>query len=462
MVLRNILPYDMIENLYWGKELQPGYSKHPPLFAWISFFFYKLSFSRPESLYVLTQLNLSLGLFFIFKTSELIFENKRKSYAAVLIFLASAAAVFGNEKFNASTILMSLFPSMFYFFLRLIKFNRKKDAIALGVASALAFLGKYFALLYLGCMGLFLIANRECRHILKTPQPYLAVATFLLCIGWHLSWLWDNDFVAVKYALGKSIDAQRDFFAPFNFLLMQSIFFSTSLWAFRHSYASKMNFFPKMNGNFSTEEKFIIFISIAPGAILFFASLVTGMRIGSFWGTNMLMMLGTYLLTINPREPNYDKLFVFARRISCFFAVALFVKLAIARYFLCHYDPTNALDTTKIAALVDHDWRRCFGNQKMTILKTDKATAELHIRLQDSPSSYNIEHNDLFHIYDKYPMDANLAVVFLCARNDGQTEHFKKFYGKSILFDSMTHLIDDYAVYYAFLNVKNNRKTTRK
>jgi hypothetical protein len=36
MITRNIIPHDMIENLYWGKELQLEYAKHPPLFAWIS------------------------------------------------------------------------------------------------------------------------------------------------------------------------------------------------------------------------------------------------------------------------------------------------------------------------------------------------------------------------------------------------------------------------------------------
>jgi 4-amino-4-deoxy-L-arabinose transferase-like glycosyltransferase len=440
----------MIENLYWGKELQLGYSKHPPLFAWISFFFYRLSFSYPESLYVLTQLNLLAGLFSIFKTSKLIFEDERKSYAAVLIFLASISAVFSNEKFNATTILMSLFPAMFYFFIRLIKFNRKRDAVALGAVSGLAFLGKYFALLYLGCMGLFLITNRECRYILKTPQPYIAIATFLLCISWHLIWLYDNNLIAVKYALAKSLNAKKDFLSPFNFLLMQSIFFSTSLLAFRYASISKINFFPRINDHFSAEEKFIIFITIAPGAILFLVSLVFGMRIGSFWGTNMLMMLGTYLLIINPRKLNYDKLFIFVRRISCFFAVVLFAKLAIAKHFLRRYDPTNALDVRKIASLIDYDWRRRFGAKRMAILKTDKATAELHIRLKDSPSSYDIRRNDLFNIYDKYPENTDLCVVFLCARNDGQTERFKNFYGKSILFDNMIHVIDNYVVYYAF------------
>ena len=79
ILTRNVIPFDMVENLYWGKEWQLGYEKHPPLFAWISEIFFKISFSIPESLYVLTQLNLLLGLFFIFKISQLAYNNKTKS-----------------------------------------------------------------------------------------------------------------------------------------------------------------------------------------------------------------------------------------------------------------------------------------------------------------------------------------------------------------------------------------------
>ena len=57
ILFEKVLPYDMLENLYWGKEWQLGYDKHPPLFAWISYAFFKLCGSVPESLFLLTQLN---------------------------------------------------------------------------------------------------------------------------------------------------------------------------------------------------------------------------------------------------------------------------------------------------------------------------------------------------------------------------------------------------------------------
>ncbi|MDR2766149.1 MAG: glycosyltransferase family 39 protein [Holosporaceae bacterium] len=461
MVVRNILPYDMVENLYWGKELQPGYVKHPPLFAWVSYFFYEICFSWPESLYVLTQLNLLLGFYFIFRTSRLIFGDETKSYASIFIFMSSVCAVFGNEKFNANTVLISLFPMMFFFFVRLLKFNRKMDALALGLASALAFLGKYFALLYIGCLWLFLIFDRHSRRMLKTPLPYVAAAVFLLGIGWHLAWMWNSDFVSLKYSLDKSINAPTNFFSCFNFLLMQTVFFSTSFLAFKYSYSGKMRFLPLKDGQFSSEERFIIFITIIPNLLLFAVSLMTGMRIGSFWGTNMLMMLGVYLLIINGDHLNHDRLFRFVKGTSFVFAVILLAKLGVARCLLGTLDPTNALNLRSISDHIQQDWQSRFPGQKMTILKTDKATAALHLHLEDSPSSYDVARNDQYRIYDRYPTDTKVAVAFLCSKNGGEIKYFRDFYKTDILFDNMVSVTEEYSVYYAFLEVKNDDDRSR-
>jgi 4-amino-4-deoxy-L-arabinose transferase-like glycosyltransferase len=457
MITRNIIPYDMIENLYWGKELQLGYAKHPPLFAWISYFFYRCFFSCPESLYILTQLNLLLGFYFIFQTAKLIFSDKTKSYASVMIFMASVCSVFGNEKFNASTILMSLLPATYYFFIRLLKFNKISDALWLGVFSALAFLGKYVALLHLGCLGVFVILHRECWKLLRTPPFYWAAIVFAVGVSWHLLWIADNDFITLKYALDKSVNNPPNYFSAWNFLMMQCVFFATSFWAFSYSCSGKMRIVPK--DNYNLEEKFIIFITLAPNGLLFLISAATGMRIGSFWGTNMLMFLGIYLLIVN-RNFDMNRLASFVKKISIFFAAILFLKLGIARYLLCEYDPTNAVDIRKIAREIDADWKNKFGSQKMKILKTDKAMAALHIHLQDSPSSYDARRRDLFRIYDGYPPNETVALAFLCRLNGDEIKRFKNLYGKNILWENMTRVINDFFVYYAFVNLASDYEKT--
>ncbi|MCR5225252.1 MAG: glycosyltransferase family 39 protein, partial [Alphaproteobacteria bacterium] len=442
MVIRNELPYDMIENLHWGKELQLGYEKHPPLFAWISFFFYKSCFSWPESLYILTQLNLFVGLFFVFKISELLFNDRQKSWASVLVFMTSVCAVFGNEKFNANTILMALYPMMFYLFIRMIKFQRKTDAFALGVVGAAAVVGKYIALGYLGCMGLFLLLDKECRALLKTSLPYIAGVAFLIGISWHVVWMSEHNFITLRYALDKSTDAQKDYFSSFNFIGMQILFYATAFWAFAYSYTKKISLLPPLKAHYSSEENFILFISIVPQALLFFISLFTGMRIGCFWGTNMFMTLGAYLFILNKEEFDFDRLFKFAKIISVVFAVVLTAKLGIARLFLREYDPTNAINMRQVARCINEDWQKQFGDEKIKYVRTNKAVRSLHLFLKDSPSAYDGVHCDLYQIYNPYPYDKSV-VAFMCKKDSDEIETFRNFYKHDILFENTTPIIND-------------------
>ena len=465
MVTRNVIPYDMIENLYWGKEWQLGYAKHPPLFAWISYIFYRLCGSIPESLYILTQLNLLLGMFFVFKIAQMVLHDDEKAYASIAIFLCSGAAVFGNEKFNATTILMSLLPAMYYFFLRMIKFRKMRDAVLLGIFTALAILGKYFALLFAGCMGLFLLCDKKNRELLKTPLPYTAVAVTLLGISWHIYWMFGSNFITLKYGLDKSINS-RNFASGFNFLMMQIIFFFTSFgaafWASsknkNYSKENRINFIIHKNqyAALPVDQKFIVFITIAPNALLAAVSLTSGMRIGSFWGVNMCMLLGIYILLIN-KNIDVKKLFDVTKDIFIIFAALLFLKLGPARQIAKNYFPDEAINIQKVAYCIENEWFNLFGYEPIKRLYADKASAALHIYLSDSPQFYDPTRYDQFHIYppDK-TIKEKVLMTFLFKEGDDAVEKFHDAYDNQVIYDGLVHVIDDHYIYYAFVGEQQN------
>jgi hypothetical protein len=97
MITRNIIPHGVIENLYWGKELQLGYSKHPPLFAWISYLFYRLCFSWPESLYILTQLNFLREVAFLCSKNDWKIEQFRQLYCENILWESTVPVI--NDSF---------------------------------------------------------------------------------------------------------------------------------------------------------------------------------------------------------------------------------------------------------------------------------------------------------------------------------------------------------------------------
>ncbi len=454
ILTRNIIPYDMIENLYWGKEWQLGYAKHPPLFAWISYIFFRICNSIPESLYILTQLNLLLGFYFIFKIAKLIGFNEEKSYGSILFFMCSVASVFGNEKFNATTILMSLLPMVFYYFLRMIKFCTIADAICVGMIASLAFLGKYFALLFLGCMGIFLIIDRSSRKLLLTPIPYIALAVFLLGISWHIKWIIENHFITLSYALEKSINAHENYLSALNFLIMIFLFFGTSFAVLRYVYGKQYKIIPYNWTILNSAQKFVVFITILPITILFLVSLITGMRIGSFWCTNMLMLLGIYFFILNPTI-NYDKLYEVTKKIVSVFFVILFLKLGIGRQIIQHYDVTEAINPRKVCFYIENRWYNKFDNKKISIIRADKPTACLHIYLESSPSFYNSKNLDQYKIFEEYKNELSL-VTFLCkGKSDEKIQNFINIYNDDILEYDFIHVIDDSFIYFAFVKGRN-------
>jgi len=467
ILTRNVIPFDMVENLYWGKEWQLGYEKHPPLFAWISQAFFKLSFSIPESLYVLTQLNLLLGLFFIFKISQLIYNDRTKSYASVFIFMSSAAAILGNEKFNATTILFSLLPAAFYYFLKMMKFGRKRDAVLLGIFAAMAFIGKYISLLFFGCMGLFLLINSDCRKMLRTSLPYIAIVTFLIGISWHIYWICSNDFVTIQYALEKSALAKKSPMFAMKFLLMMIFFFITSIFAacfaFRTGKLStegksklpkiirNVNLVYRNGENYSTEELFIITMTLAPSAILFLSALFTGMRIGSFWGASMMTTIGIYLVIINKKSPNITSLFKFSKWISCFFAAVLILKLGVVRQILRDSHPSYAIDYRAASRQIEQDYSRVFPNQKIKNIIADKNTTPLHIYLRDYPSFYNPEIRKTQRIFTEKGDNLTNRIATFTYKNYDDVKNFWKFYDSDIIFEGDIDICGGWKLHYAFL-----------
>lgn len=470
---RNVIPFDMVENLYWGKEWQFGYEKHPPLFAWISQAFFKISFSIPESLYILTQLNLLFGLVFVFKIAQLLYDDETKSYAAVLIFMSSAAAILGNEKFNATTILFSLLPATFYYFLRMIKFGRKTDAVLLGIFAALAFIGKYISLLFFGCMGIFLLINSDCRKFLRTPLPYIAIAVFLLGISWHIYWICSNDFVTIHYALEKSTLAKKSPIFAFKFLLMMCFFFVTSLlaacFAFRFEKVSgekkfklsemwrDTNFMWKRNENYSTEEKFIIVMTLAPSVILFLSALFTGMRIGSFWGSAMMTTIGIYLVVINRKSPNIASLFKFTKCMACFFAAVLIIKLGVLRQVLRDSHPSYAIDYRAVSRQIEQDYDRLFPNEKIENIISDKDTTPLHIYLKDYPSFYNPKIHRTQALFTEKGDNITNSIATFTYKNADNVEDFRKFYDGKIIFENDINICGEWNLHYAFLKNRATR-----
>lgn len=429
--MRGTLPHDMIENLYWGKELQWGYDKHPPLFAFLSFAFYKLSFSLPESMYLLTQINLGLALFFIYKISKIVFENDfHKIKLSVVMTLACLAFSFGNEKFNANTILISLLPATYYFFLNMLNHQTYKDAVLFGVFAGLAFLGKYFAGIFL-----FLLAVFYLTYAPKNKKFYalsiITLVTFLAIISTNIYWLFQNDFITLKYALSKAatgLKSSRLF--CLNFLVMLIVFYGTGPFIFKISGGK----FENLKRHFVLNSRFVIFISLAPVLLLFCESLILGSRIGSLWCVNMIPLIGILIVILgNCEDVKYEVLVKNVIYFVLICAIAMVIRFTYANHFMDLSKSTSALNMRKIS-------KEIYENTKqfdIKFLDCDKKTDALHIYLKSNPSLYILDSQKQLWIKN---VDGNILFTRFIKNNGNISGNFR--YSNKVRIDG------NYSIFY--------------
>ena len=70
----------------------------------------------------------------------------------------------------------------------------------LGLAGALALMTKYWVLTMIGAIGLAALIHPARLQFLRSPAPWVAIATLVVAMLPHLVWLKQVDFVPLTYA----------------------------------------------------------------------------------------------------------------------------------------------------------------------------------------------------------------------------------------------------------------------
>ncbi len=294
-VFRPIPGVDVAENFFWGKNLEWGYYKHPPLFAFISHIFALIFGASAFTNYLICGIFIFatfIAVFFLAKE----FLPEEKAFLAVILLEGLSFAGINARTFNANLVQVPFWVLSCLFYVRGVKSKKMLDFGLFGVFLGLAFLGKYFALLLGLTIFLSFISVKETRNLLKTPLPYFAVFCFAVVIFPHIYWLFQNDFLPFQYIKSEQ-NPNCNFFAcrkrAFDFVLISIS--SVLLMVLGFLYITKNRKIKTFNlQNF--KENFLFFISILPFAITSVSSLVLGYFIVSKWGATMFFFMPIFLL----------------------------------------------------------------------------------------------------------------------------------------------------------------------
>jgi 4-amino-4-deoxy-L-arabinose transferase-like glycosyltransferase len=200
-VFASNLPLDAIESLYWGREWQLGYFKHPPMSAWMIEVVVRLFGRSDWIVFASSQICTILAIIPVLLIVHERYGAKACGYTVLAVFLTHFTTLTSIE-YNVNMGFLPFWSWMVFTFLK----AEQKDSLfwwgMFGLVSAGGMYGKYIAGVFLISATLWVVLRR--RDLFLRPGPYLAVAIFLIAVAPHVLWLVETDFLPIKYAMNRS------------------------------------------------------------------------------------------------------------------------------------------------------------------------------------------------------------------------------------------------------------------
>ncbi|WP_210669871.1 glycosyltransferase family 39 protein [Helicobacter fennelliae] len=356
--MRGVIPLDCVEALSWGKNFVFGTDKHPPLSGWLAYYFYVLCFKLPESVYILSQIFVVLGLVYIYKIAQFFLSYKYALFATIILDTIIYYN-FTSIEYNVNVVLLFLCPAFTYYFYKAFFGGLLRYWILTAIFAALGVLDKYYMFLILACAFLAMCMLPTGRKAFGKKEFYIGVVVFIVLLTPHILWMFDNDFMAISYILNRGglqgiSSVNTDGFLvkhigyPIYFFLSQFILVIPALYIFfitrykslasaeQNFLHSKYHLIPPPHNDikvYSTPEEqkyFLIIMAFGPIALLMFISFISGIFLLPMWGTPLFFMFGIWLFYTFwiPDEIFKQRFFaIFVVVIHCLYIIAFIIMM---------------------------------------------------------------------------------------------------------------------------------------
>ena len=301
------LPLDVVEGLFWGKEWQWGYYKHPPLPAWLI----NLSWLGLGDLgpFALSQLSLLITYLYVWRLG-LRLLGVEKAALGTLLLLGVYYFTWPSPEYNHNIAQMPIWAAAVFYYYQALHSGRYRDWILVGVCAGLGLLTKYVMVVLLTAIFLHLLTQAEGRRQLIRWPLWSGVLVMLLVFTPHLIWLFQHDFLPFQYAQQRAGEApsalQAHLLGPLKFLTVQLLdhlpllillaatgFFSRPLWSSDQAEAKT--------------RWFLFAIGLGPALLTAIVAGATGTGLRDMWGTPMWNLSGllivSWLITPLPQQP---------------------------------------------------------------------------------------------------------------------------------------------------------------
>lgn len=284
--MRYALPHDTVEGALWGQHFEWGYDKNPWMNAWLTRLGWELGGVSGVGVYFLSSLFIGISFWAIWELAKKI-VNPAQALFSVLLLEACIDYTLVPQGFNDNVIEQGLWPLMFLFFYQAIDSQKIKYWIGVGITAGLALMAKYFTAIPLVLMLVFLLCNKKARHSFSHKGLYIALISFSLVILPHMIWLFQHDFLTVKYAFGRADNTSANIF---DFTLSQILDFLLPIIIVL--FITRANI--KVRHKFNTD--FLLILGLGPFLLTILLGLVFSWHLYSEWGVPLVSLWGLVLV----------------------------------------------------------------------------------------------------------------------------------------------------------------------
>lgn len=293
-VLTASYPLDVVEGIYWGREGEWGYYKHPPLSSWVLY-----AFARVFGVFgpfVLSQLAVALTLWLVYRLGRAVLGRERALLGTVLL-LGVFYYTWPSLEFNHNIAQLPVWAAIIYSLYRALQHDRLRDWLLFGALAGAGMLVKYSVAILLATVVLYSLATHH-RRLWLTPRPWLALALAAAVFASNVYWLWAHEWLPFAYAQQRAAEAGGDGgsrWAALGFLGTQLanhaplllVLLGCRCWRFSR---------PHMNEGWV----FLLFMGLGPALLATVLGLVSGMGLRDMWGMPMWNLSGLLVAGLLP------------------------------------------------------------------------------------------------------------------------------------------------------------------
>ena len=411
-ITNNNLPLDTIEALAWGSNLDWGFNKHPPASAFFLEIFYQVFGSNDWAYYLLSQIFVVTTFFIVFNFAEKIFNNKILSLISVFLLEGIYFYNFTTPEFNVNVCQLPFWAACVFYSWKL--FNNKeidlKDCLWLGLFASIGFLSKYLFIYLLIAIDLLFFYIIFIKKYKKFDFKYLiSLEVFIVLLVPHFIWLINNDFVTITYGLARTglenSNILDHLIYPITFLIKQIgiliPFFIMSFFLIR-----------RFKFKISLKDKkllFLIFINLAPIALMFLTSFITGSKIRTMWMTPFYLFFGVLVVYVFQAQINLKRLNKFISAFLILFFISPFLYAYIS---ITEKDKRTDYLGKQIAIKTQYAWSQDHKEPINVVLGNEWLAGNLSYHLESRPTWEGVITEDKLNLLSKFTCIDDICIGY--------------------------------------------------